>query len=553
MTPRLDTMLLILDTQRVDRLSCYGYKQPTSRCLDEFATDATLFQHAYAPAQWTIPSHTSMFTGLYPGQHQMLHAYSRLPKSIPTIADLLAQSGYFTAAFCNNPLLGVANNGLQKRFQSFLNYSGLMTSRPNQEGREKGLFDRYRHYFKRLVAHTLVMMQDAFARSDLLFDLSLSPLMTPLWQTALSFKGNTARSLNHAAQLLIERPNIAEDQPIFSFINLMGTHMPYHPPRDLIERFAPEVHANRAARRQLRQFNTDVFGWLAPLAQDLEAESKSILDGMYNAEVANQDALVGEFFQKLRDAGVLDRTLVIICADHGEHLGEKHLMGHSMSLYNTLVHVPLIIRDPSGDFPRGTTVDRVVSTRRIFHTLLTAAGQGDEQEQKYTLANSAASDPEQGTIFSVGITAQNLLNVMQRRRPDLITTYHCDQPRSAVWSDRYKLIQVGGVGAELYDILDDPEEETNLHDILPEQVETLQEKLRDFLRQTHLAEASHLIEENDHLVEEEHVVEGNDVVGGNGLVGVGPAPAQTETPDPQLHENNDPLVQRRLHDLGYVD
>jgi arylsulfatase A-like enzyme len=524
-------MLLVLDTQRVDRLSCYGYKQPTSRCLDEFATDATLFQHAYAPAQWTVPSHTSMFTGLYPGQHQMLHAYSTLPQNIPTIAELLAQSGYFTAAFCNNPLLGVVNTGLQKGFQSFLNYSGLMTSRPNQEGNDKNLFDRYRHHFKRLVAHTLTMTQDAFARSDLLLDLSFSPLMAPLWQTALSFKGNTARSLNHAAKFLIEHKNIAEDQPIFTFINLMGTHMPYHPPGDLIERFAPEVHASPAARRQLRQFNSDVFGWLAPLSHELDVESKCMLDGMYNAEVANQDELVGAFFKKLRDAGVLDHTLVIICADHGEHLGEKHLMGHSMSLYNSLVHVPLIIRDPSGDFPRGTTVDRVVSTRRIFHTLLAAGGQGDKQEQKYSLANYAASDPEQGNIFSVGVTAQNVLNIMQRRRPDLITTYHCDQPRSAVWNDRYKLIQIGDISSELYDIIDDPEENTNLHDILPEQVEILQEKLQSFLGQIHL-------------------------VGGKTEVGASPtptAPAQAATSDNQLHEQNDPQVQRRLRDLGYVD
>src|SRR5436853_2613547 len=108
-----------------------------------------------------------------------------------------------------------------------------------------------------------------------------------------------------------------------------------------------------------------------------------------------------------------------------------------MSLYNALVHGTRLIRDPSADFPRGTTVDRVVSTRRIFHTLLAAGGHADKQEQRYSLANYAASDPEQGNIFSVGVTPQNLLNIMQRRRPDLITTYHCDQPRSAVWNDRY--------------------------------------------------------------------------------------------------------------------
>jgi arylsulfatase A-like enzyme len=458
----------------------------------------------------------------------MFHAYSTLPKDTPTVADYLSEEGYFTAAFCNNPLLGVVNTGLQKGFQSFLNYSGLMTSRPNQAGTSKKLTDRYRYHFKRLIANTLTGMQDAFARSDFLLDLSFSPLMAPLWQAALSFKGNTARSLNDAAKLLIERKHVAADTPIFSFINLMGTHMPYHPPTRQVARFAPEVQASRNARRQLRQFNSDVFGWLAPLSNELETESKSILDGMYNAEVANQDELVGAFFKKLRTAGVLDHTLVIICADHGEHLGEKHMMGHSMSLYNTLVHVPLIIRDPAGNFPQGTEVDRVVSTRRIFHTIRAAAGQGDEQEQKYSLANYADSDPEQGNIFSVGITPQNLLNIMQRRRPDLIATYHCDQSRSAVWNDRYKLIRTGDVELELYDIIDDPEETTNLRDILPERVETLQEKLQGFLQQNHLA---------------------GEKTAGDPTI---PIPDQ-ETADNQQNAQNDPQVQRRLRDLGYVD
>ena len=100
-----------------DRLSCYGYQAETSPYLDELATDSTHFLQAYAPAQWTIPSHTSMFTGLYPGNHNMLHAYSVLPPTFTTLAERLTGGGYFTAAFCNNPLVGVVNTGLQRGFQ----------------------------------------------------------------------------------------------------------------------------------------------------------------------------------------------------------------------------------------------------------------------------------------------------------------------------------------------------------------------------------------------------------------------------------------------------
>lgn len=515
MTTRPDIILLVLDTQRVDRLSCYGHPQQISPHLDAFAQDATLFRHAYSTAQWTVPSHTSMFTGLYPGRHNMLHASSVLPETLTPLAERLHQIGYFSAAFCNNPLIGVVNTGLQRGFDSFLNYGGWMTSRPNQTRSQSNMFDRYRQQFKRLLAKTITSMQDVFARSDFLLDLSFSPLMAPLWQTALSFKGNSAKALQDAAKLHVERKAIEDKQPIFSFINLMGTHMPYHPPARFIERFTPAELRTKQAKHYLRQFNSDVFGWLAPLTNAIDEEEKATLDAMYNAEVANQDEQLGIFFKQLRTSGVLDHTLVIVCADHGEHLGEKQLMGHSISLYNELVHVPLIIRDPDGNLPRGTTIEQVVSTRRVYHTAVTAAQDATELEEVYTLAQSPENDPEQGRIFALGVTPQNLLNVIQRRRPELIRERHCDVPRYALWHDRYKLIQTGenALETELYDIFDDPREQTNLRDTLPEQVATLQDNLRNFTSQINTADTVAEVDE----------------------------------------DYEDPIVYRRLRDLGYLE
>ncbi|HCF85243.1 MAG TPA: sulfatase, partial [Ktedonobacter sp.] len=151
--------------------------------------------------------------------------------------------------------------------------------------------------------------QDVFARSDSLLNLSFSPMMVPLWQTALSFKGNTGKSLNDAACLLIERKDVTEDQPVFSFINLMGVHMPYHPSQKNLERFAPHLLHNKKAQHYLRHFNSDVFGWYAPLSRTQDELDKATLDGMYNAEVATQDELVGAFLKKLRESGRLDNTL----------------------------------------------------------------------------------------------------------------------------------------------------------------------------------------------------------------------------------------------------
>ncbi len=513
MTSQLDIIMLVLDTQRADLLSCYGYPLPTSPHLDAFAADATLFRHAISPAQWTVPSHTSMFTGLYPSSHQTLHASSVIPGTLPTLAERLSANGYYTSAFCNNPLVGVVNNGLRRGFLDFFNYSGWMTSRPNRADTRSSLFDRYRQVFKRTLGNGLTAMQDIFARSDTLLDFSFSPLMVPLWQTALSFKGNTAKSLNDAACLHIERKEVEVGQPIFSFINLMGTHMPYHPPHRFVQRFAPHVLQDRAAQRYLRRFNSDVFGWLAPLATSIDEKNRRTLESMYSAEVAYQDELVGAFFNRLRTSGRLDHTLLIVVADHGEHLGEKLFIGHSTTLYNELVHVPLIIRDPRNALPRGTEVASYVSTRRIFHTALEAAGIASVEEQSLTLAHNGEHDPERNLVFSEGIPPSNMLNLLQRRAPQLVAERDCDKVRRALYNGNYKLIQTGESQFELYDMLDDPHEETNLRDILPEQVELMQEQLEAFLHQ--------------------HTV----------------TPVEQEERDDQ----HDPEVNRRLRDLGYLE
>src|SRR5262245_9490068 len=89
LTRRPDIILLILDTQRADRFSCYGCPLETSPQIDEFATDATLFRFAVSPTNWTIPSHTSLFTGVYPSSHGTVHASSVVPTTLPTVAERL--------------------------------------------------------------------------------------------------------------------------------------------------------------------------------------------------------------------------------------------------------------------------------------------------------------------------------------------------------------------------------------------------------------------------------------------------------------------------------
>jgi arylsulfatase A-like enzyme len=104
-------VVVTLDTVRADHLGCYGYPRPTSPHLDAFAKRATRFERALATSPWTVPSHASLFTGLYPFEHG---AVSFLPEGpVPrnvspldpartTLAEALAREGYVTAAFVAN-------------------------------------------------------------------------------------------------------------------------------------------------------------------------------------------------------------------------------------------------------------------------------------------------------------------------------------------------------------------------------------------------------------------------------------------------------------------
>ena len=137
MADKPNILFVVLDTMRRDRLSIYGHDRETSPHFDAFAQDSTLFERAVSAAQWTVPSHASMFTGVYPSTHGLTQADGMLPRSYPALAEILRGAGYETVAFCNNPLVGVLNNGLQRGFTRFYNYASAAPFRPTEAQRSK--------------------------------------------------------------------------------------------------------------------------------------------------------------------------------------------------------------------------------------------------------------------------------------------------------------------------------------------------------------------------------------------------------------------------------
>ena len=510
-----DIILLVLDTQRADHLSCYGYGHSTSKALDALAAEATRFAAATAPAQWTVPTHASLFTGLYPSQHTMHQMNAVLPRELPTLAQRLSAAGYFTAGFSQNPLIGLVKNELDRGFQRFESFhllsNILLTTRLNRPDAPLSIAKRAQRGVRWLLAESLGYSHETPLQR-------LAPLLAPVWQRLLQAQGRskiagTAALLDVAARLLITREGCAPDQPIFVFMNLMGTHVPYDPDRRLLRRFLPDTHKNRQVSDLLRwanQLQIDVHNWLD---RPLPAQEQALLNAIYDAEVATQDAHVGAFLGKLRDADRYDDTFLAVVADHGDHLGDKDRVNHAFGVYQALVNVPLIIRDPAQGLPHGQVRQDPVSTRHLFHTLLTAAGAASPQEMALGLATNDplnGGDRSTSAVFSEGFPLQWAIGRLQDEKARLAETQGYTQTVRAVRDGRHKLISGAG-RPELYDLVRDGLENEDLQAQLPQRLRDLEKELEGFLSWA------------------------------------------MPVAGPQTQEEDDPQVLQQLRDLGYLD
>ena len=246
---RPNIVWIVLDTHRFDRLGAYGYTRGASPNLDAFAEQSTLFERAVAPAQWTIPSHASMFTGEYPSTHLTTQSGDALDLYFHTAAEWLHSNGYQNTGFCNNPLVGVINNGLTRGFDTFYNYGGAVPSTPSRALHHpikllSQVWERYTQLLRRIS----YPIQNAIAQSESLLDLSLIPLFVPLWTRYAHFKGDTRKSLSDATAFIRTRLQPPQSKPHFVFINLLETHLPLRAPDPFIAQFAPVVREERAAR-----------------------------------------------------------------------------------------------------------------------------------------------------------------------------------------------------------------------------------------------------------------------------------------------------------------
>jgi len=466
-----NVIFVVLDTHRYDRLGSYGYDRPTSPNLDSFASECLFFEKAIAPGQWTIPSHASMFSGEVPAVHRTVQADDALPKEFRTLADRLSDQGIQTTGFCNNPLVGVLQNGFKRGFDHFYNYCGVIPSTPQKAKEDiwkplRKLWSKYTQLLRRLS----YPIQNTFASPNEFFLAALRPLFVPMWTRAGNFKGMTERSIRETTSF-IEEIEKQGSGGHFVFLNLMETHLPYSPPDEFVCKFVPYFYETPEAQQFMRDFNRRAMQWLIPLIEPFKKIESATLSDMYDAEVAYQDHLLAQLFSVLDSNYHRDNSMVIFLADHGEMLGEHGYMGHGFGVHEELIRVPLFIRVPG--VAGGTRIETRVSLTQVFYTVMDYFGfdsvsmpYADEVDVscKSLLRLGGRGECISMPVVAEAVAPENALRIINKHAPELMDRFHADHTYRAVYQGDKKMIAIEGLSRVLYNLAGDPNEERPYQD-----------------------------------------------------------------------------------------
>ena len=379
-------VLIVVDTLRADHLGLYGYDRPTSPNLDAWAVDGRVFEYAFAPAPWTLPSFSSLYTGRWPLIHQGGLASEKAPEEgrspaflgpaadLPTLAETLRDAGLRTLAVATNPFLA----------PSF--------------GMARG-FDRY--------------------------DLDLGT------------RGSSSPRAEEVVRRALALVDEVKGQPFFLVVHLLDPHVSYDAP-------PPFRHQFTASIQSVFTLPVEDIPDIRRRSRDLATQDRAFVTAAYDEEIAYTDAQLGVLRDGLSARGVLETSLLILTADHGEELFEHGSFEHGHAMWQELLHVPLVMWGP-GVAPGRESVP--VSLVDIAPTVLDGVGLTspspfDGHSLWPTL--SAGASPPMRTLFSEGILY----------RPT---------PQSAVVHWPHKLIVNHQDGLiEAFDLAQDPHERTNL-------------------------------------------------------------------------------------------
>ena len=415
---RCNVVLITMDTVRADHLSLYGYERETTPHLRDFAREATVYNRTIATSDWTVPTHASIFTGLYPSWHGANYSPPNYPWGRPlgsryiTLAEVLRAHGYWTAGVVANYARLQPYAGLAKGFAVYDAYMPVQLSMPTDS-----------YYLREGARRVLSLAVDT---------------------AAFEMRTLHAADINRHAFALLDQ--VRKGGPFFLFINYMDAHMPYVPQPPFNTRFPGRDPHFRPFSQHVALVSAVNVG-----RRHINPAEERHLVSQYDGGLASIDHEVGKLLARLRELGLYENTLIIVTADHGEGFGEHDLMSHSVgSVYQDVVHVPLLIKYPGQHEAHQSDV--LVSQVDLMPTVLGLAGSpvpSGVQGRSLRLPPTKDSD----TVYSEAIASSYLTQLNPRFRGI----------RRGIFAGCWELITWTEGPSELYDLAADPRETHNLY------------------------------------------------------------------------------------------
>jgi arylsulfatase A-like enzyme len=396
-----NVLLLVWDTVRNDELSVAGYARPTTPFLESVAREGVRFEHAFSTAPWTLPSHVSMFTGQWPF---MFFRGTRAPVEMPTptLAEELSRAGYRTGGFTANLDFTTRAHGIHKGFAHYEDFTRTMGTALAWSRISWVILDQ--QWVRRIIGYYEVVDRK---RADV---------------------------INTSFLRWLDRDG---SRPFFAFLNYFDAHEPYIAPSPFRERFA---HGRRGT---YEMFPEPGKGGRQPRTP----EAQRYWRDEYDALIASLDDATRSLFAELARRGLLDHTIVIITSDHGEQFGEHGKLFHMNSLYRVLLEVPLLIRFPPA-VPANRSIPAPVSIRDIPRTVLTLTGVAADSVPGRSLTRFWKPEPAAPDSLILA---------------EMSTSSGRNLGPHAVLSNGLFYIRRGKDSVELYQLLDDPSQSTNLY------------------------------------------------------------------------------------------
>ncbi len=417
-------LIVVIDSLRADHMSCYGYHRETTPNIDRLAAEGCLFETAITAAPFSPASYASIFSNLYPHQHGVNGDTVRVwPNSWPRLPEKMQECGYYTFCISNNVFVSRSTNA-DRGFDTFLDMSEP-TWRLRQIER---ILRRVRMHFGDRVAH------------------SVSPN-----RVQCAYKGDSHKTVRNVISLIKENA-----RPFFGFVILMDPHTPYNRLR--------RQYCDRPAnvRRFFRMRNSRAM-WSEMMASrtGLNDAELGVVCDIYDSEIQHADACVGQLQSWLRMTHILDDTILVVTADHGEAFGEHGVWGHGFCLNDCLTRVPLILRHPKYWSP-GTRSAALVQLHDLHQLCTSVSETGDPDLHQYpkclTQASNAAwrgRDFVYSEFARQSKTLQFMQGYNQTFNPGL-----WDHDMWAIRSRDWRCIEYGESAQEFYDLGNDPLETT---------------------------------------------------------------------------------------------